>query len=308
MPFNELQGRFTNASAVRKVTLTGDGGTWTKMSVEGKWTRAMTIKFMSDCARRARARAPPARRPRARGPPLTPPLPPDANKGFPQFVLEPSAKGSFIVQLNQLPVSDVRSENHFASVDCAVFGLARGAHRDPAGPALVADDFKKFADEAGNVLAPAATRLDERVSSAVDDEQEAITLEGGKAFSLIPYFSGELHADERGYILTVISETPFKLSTIAGGKKTRAGVVDWSGGGGAGGAGGGAGGAAAAPAAPAAAAPAVAAASPRAKVAPAPEAAAPGAGGAAAAPRAPPAHHEDEGPYPGEGGGCCVVA
>jgi hypothetical protein len=149
MPFDQLQGRFTNASAVRKVKLVNDGGAWTKSTVQGSWTRAMTIKFMSDYA----------------------------TKGFEQYVLEPKSSGNFIVQLNQLPVSEIRSENLFASVDCAIFGVQRRTDSGPiSGPMLIGDDFKKFQDESGNVIPPAATRLDERVSSAVDDEQEAIKL------------------------------------------------------------------------------------------------------------------------------------
>jgi hypothetical protein len=199
MPFSALAGRFATVTAVRRVKLVGDGGAWHKHSVRGEWKANQAVKLMSDYA----------------------------NAGFDQFLLTPSADGRFIVQLNQQHTSEVRSENKFASVDCAVFAVERRDDSD-AGPKLVADDFKRFSDEKGNVIPPVATRLDERVSSAVDDEAEAVVLPGGKTYSLIPYFSGDLYQKTRGYWLTITSDTPFELETIVAGAPSGKGVVDWS--------------------------------------------------------------------------------
>ena len=203
MPFEELHGRFSSASTVRKVKLINDGGTWTKKTVLGSWTHEMTIKFMSDYA----------------------------TKGFEQYVLEPSATGRFIIQLNQLPISGVHAENHLANVDCAIFSVLRGPHSTNTGPLLQGDDFKKYQDTDGAVILPAATRIDQRIASAVEDEQESIALDGGngKVYSLIPYYLGELYANSRGFNLTVISDTPFTLHKIVNGKISNSGVISWSG-------------------------------------------------------------------------------
>jgi hypothetical protein len=265
MPFEELHGRFSSASTVRKVKLINDGGTWTKKTVVGSWSEEMTIKFMSDYA----------------------------TKGFEQYVLEPIAPGRFIIQLNQLPISDVHAENHLANVDCAIFSVIRGIYSTNTGPQLQGDDFKKYQDTNGAVIPPAATRIDQRIASAVEDEQESIALDGGngKVYSLIPYYLGALYANSRGFNLTIISDTPFSLHKIVNGKLSNSGVISWSGSG---------------------QKKSVTVIEPKslsAKVSPLPIGPPPGP------PPRPVSHindndNDDNGPYPGEGGGgcCCSVA
>lgn len=204
MPYRDLLGRFATASAVRRVHLAGDGGSWIKIAAHGSWHADQKVRVMSDYA----------------------------TSGFDQFVLKPERSGKFIIELNQDSIAHTRALNTLASVDCAVFTVTRSKDSPPAtlGLRLTPDDFRKFTIEGSSESIPAvASRIDERISSAAGDEQEEIALEGGQTYSLIPYFSGDLFAVKRGFALTVLSDTPFSLHAVdAKGAATSSGIVDWS--------------------------------------------------------------------------------
>ena len=129
MPFKDLPGRFTTASAVRRVHLVGDGGTWVKIAAHGSWHADQKVRVMSDYA----------------------------TSGFDQFVLTPARTGKFILELNQDPVAHKRALNTLASVDCAVFSVSRTKDSPPAtlGARLAPDDFRKFSVEGGGASIPA---------------------------------------------------------------------------------------------------------------------------------------------------------